>query len=90
MDLKPDLSIPDLPVPTPPKTNAQGQFVGMFVEVIFRCRQLMHCPGTPDCLAMFPDPEPPIPFGEQTRENSLIIENGFKASDPLPSPECWR
>ncbi|KAF8479385.1 non-hemolytic phospholipase C precursor [Gautieria morchelliformis] len=58
----PDLSLPDLPVPTPPKTNAQGQFV-----------------GTAECQAMFPDPEPPIPFGEQTRQTSLIIENGFKS-----------
>jgi phospholipase C len=24
------------------------------------------------------DPQPPIPYGQQTRQNSLTIEDGFK------------
>jgi len=58
----PDLSIPDLPVPTPPLTNSQGQFVGVVA-----------------CEAEFPNPQPVVPFGQQTRETSLQIENGFKS-----------
>ncbi|GJJ10990.1 hypothetical protein Clacol_005219 [Clathrus columnatus] len=34
--------------------------------------------GSPTCQAEFPNPQPPIPYGQQTRETSLQIENGFK------------
>ncbi|KAF8576244.1 non-hemolytic phospholipase C precursor [Ramaria rubella] len=34
--------------------------------------------GTSICQETFPNAQPPIPFGTQTRENSLIIEDGFK------------
>ncbi|KAF8588334.1 phosphoesterase-domain-containing protein [Ramaria rubella] len=34
--------------------------------------------GTSLCGEKFPDPQPPIPYGAQTRENSLFIEDGFK------------
>ncbi|GJJ06186.1 hypothetical protein Clacol_000375 [Clathrus columnatus] len=57
----PDLSIPSLPVPTPPALGSQGQFL-----------------GDAECQSKFPNPQPPIPFGQQTRENSLNIETGFK------------
>ncbi|KAF8588655.1 PLC-E [Ramaria rubella] len=36
--------------------------------------------GSSVCQAMFPNPQPPIPYGQQTRETSLSIEDGFKAS----------
>lgn len=58
----PDFTIPDLPVPPPPLTNSQGQFI-----------------GSATCQADFPDPQPPIPYGNQTRETSLNIEDGFKS-----------
>ncbi|KAF8588656.1 non-hemolytic phospholipase C precursor [Ramaria rubella] len=58
----PDLTIPHLPVPTPPLMGANGQFLGDSV-----------------CQETFPNPQPPVPFGEQTRENSLSIETGFKS-----------
>lgn len=35
--------------------------------------------GAELCEAMFPETTPPIPYGQQTRENSLFIENGFKS-----------
>ncbi|GJJ06185.1 hypothetical protein Clacol_000374 [Clathrus columnatus] len=57
----PDLSIPDLPVPTPPALGPQGQFL-----------------GDAECQSKFSNPQPPVPFGQQTRENSLNIETGFK------------
>lgn len=37
--------------------------------------------GADLCEAMFPNPIPPIPYGEQTQENSLFIENGFKVGN---------
>jgi hypothetical protein len=46
-------------------------------------RRIIPYAGTAECQAMFADPEPPIPFGDQTRQNSLIIEDGFKASYKL-------
>ncbi|KIJ38386.1 hypothetical protein M422DRAFT_781472 [Sphaerobolus stellatus SS14] len=58
----PDFSLPNLPVPTPPLTNAKGQFT-----------------GSATCQANFSNPQPPIPYGNQTRQNSLDIEDGFKS-----------
>lgn len=34
--------------------------------------------GVTVCGELFPNPQPNIPYGQQTRENSLQIENGFK------------
>ncbi|GJJ08151.1 hypothetical protein Clacol_002359 [Clathrus columnatus] len=58
----PDMSIPDLPVPTPPAIGPQGQFL-----------------GDVECQTIFPNPQPPVPYGQQTRQNSLTIETGFKS-----------
>jgi len=57
----PDLSIPNLPVPTPPLMNNKGEYIGTAV-----------------CQANFPDPQPPIPYGEQTINSALFVEDGFK------------
>ncbi|KIJ53598.1 hypothetical protein M422DRAFT_241835 [Sphaerobolus stellatus SS14] len=35
--------------------------------------------GVATCQAEFPNPQPPVPYGQQTRENSLDIETGFKS-----------
>ncbi|GJJ13152.1 hypothetical protein Clacol_007403 [Clathrus columnatus] len=50
-------------IPTPPVPTMNSQ--GQFINVEI-------------CLNMFPQPAPPVPYGEQTRENSLLVENGYK------------
>ena len=79
---QPDLSMPDLPVPTPLKMNAQSQLTGGCIRIALAPSYVLtpYFVGTAECLAMLPSPEPSIPYGAQTHQNSLVIENGFKAS----------
>ena len=81
---QPDLSIPDIPAAPLPPQNAQGQFVGkvdVWLDVDFNV--LTSFIGPVLCQAMFPNAQPPVPYGEQTRENSLTVESGFKVSPSL-------
>ncbi|PMD34958.1 putative hemolytic phospholipase C precursor [Hyaloscypha variabilis F] len=65
----PDYSIPVLPQPDAPITNSAGQIIGMYsgfcdIEWTDACSSAQYVSG--------------IPYGNQTEENSLVYENGFK------------
>ncbi|KAL1859073.1 hypothetical protein VTK73DRAFT_7602 [Phialemonium thermophilum] len=65
----PDFSIPDLPQPDHPPTNANGQIIGMYNG---------YCTGVfgTDCSgSKYIDG---IPYGNQTEEEALFFEDGFK------------
>ncbi|RDW63537.1 hypothetical protein BP6252_11082 [Coleophoma cylindrospora] len=65
----PDYSIPDLPVPTTPIKDADGNIIGMYsgfcsVEWTGSCSGSEYVAG--------------IPYGNQTEKDSLVYEDGFK------------
>ncbi|KAF3759903.1 putative hemolytic phospholipase C precursor [Cryphonectria parasitica EP155] len=58
----PDYSIPDLPSSPYPYTDDDGNIVGTYVA----------------CEATYSDVDPPVPYGNQTLEDSLYFEDGWK------------
>jgi len=61
-----DFAHPDLSIPDIPAAPLPPQNAqGQFVGPVL-------------CQAMFPNAQPPVPYGEQSRENSLTVETGFK------------
>ncbi|KAF3403372.1 Non-hemolytic phospholipase C [Talaromyces pinophilus] len=65
----PDYSIPDLPTPNTPIANSAGELIGMYsgfcdIEWTGSCSGSEYVSG--------------IPYGNQTEEDSLYFEDGFK------------
>ncbi|KAF8849972.1 putative hemolytic phospholipase C precursor [Acephala macrosclerotiorum] len=65
----PDYTVPDLPQPAYPITNSAGQIIGMYsgfcdIEWTGSCSGSEYVTG--------------IPYGNQTEENSLVYENGYR------------
>ncbi|KAJ4418534.1 hypothetical protein N0V82_005514 [Gnomoniopsis sp. IMI 355080] len=58
----PDYSIPELPTPPHPYTDDDGLIVGTYVL----------------CEATYSDVDPTVPYGDQTLEDALYFEDGFK------------
>lgn len=58
----PDYSIPDLPDSPHPYTDVDGNIVGTYIP----------------CEATYSDVVPPVPYGQQTLEDALYYEDGYK------------